>query len=470
MAELAVGIVGLAGLITVAESAFIRVHRFLKHVRKAEQQVNDLFRLITNLYGTLQGVERIVSDFNFGKLAAERYNTSITHCTDLLNRLSIKLEVFHDNRDSSSSKMKLSTRWKWPFSVEETEQMYKDVERYQAALGVSLISEGLAIGIETHAEISSVRDDVARIRDVLEESSRLALSEEQNKILSAVSSLNPWEQYRFNLRTKQQGTGIWFLESPEFTDWLRIDNSALWVFGIPGAGKSVLASAAINKVLNNMAANDTVTAFFFCDYKRPETHVPEALLRSLVQQIGRQNERCYQRLESFVSKHCRKPGDNGVELSVSNQLRDLSFEVHDLEALLAQMAADLRQLVILVDGLDECGDHVRSTVQALTHISHCSPHVKMYLSSRDIPDIRKAFGGWPSISIAARSIDLLLFVGEQIKSRVEKGIPKPLELDSESTKVEIMDALVKGAEGMFRWVSPETLLGPSGSTGMNQYC
>lgn len=460
MAELAVGIVGLAGLITVAESAFVRIHRFLKHVRKAEQQVNDLFCLITNLYGTLQGVERIVSDFNFGKLAAERYNASITHCSDLLNRISKKLEVFHDNRDSSSSRIKLSKRLKWPFSVEETEQMYKDVERYQAALGVSLISEGLAIGIETHAEISSVRDDVARIRDVLEDSLTLAMSEEQNRIISAVSSLSPWDQYRFNLRTRQQGTGIWFLESPEFTDWLRIDNSALWIYGIPGAGKSILASAAINKVLNMNAANDTVTAFFFCDYKRPDTHVPEALLRSLVQQIARQNEKCYERLESFVSKHCRKMGESRAQLSVSNQLRNLSFEIDDLEALLAQMAADLRQLVILVDGLDECGDNVRSIVQALKRISQCSPHVKMYLSSRDIPDIRKALGDWPSVSIAARSIDLLLFVGEQIKSRVEKGIPKQLDLDSESTKAEIMDALVKGAEGMFRWVSVESLPRP----------
>lgn len=191
MAELAVGIVGLAGLITVAESAFMRIHRFLKHVRKAEQQVNDLFRLITNLYGTLQGIERIVSDFHFGTLVAERYNTSITHCTELLNRISKRLEVFHDSKDSSSIRMRVSSRWKWPFSVEETEQMYKDVERYQAALGVSLISEGLAIGIETHTESSSVKDDVTRIRDVLEESSRVAMSEEQNRIISAVSALCP---------------------------------------------------------------------------------------------------------------------------------------------------------------------------------------------------------------------------------------------------------------------------------------
>lgn len=271
------------------------------------------------------------------------------------------------------------------------------------------------------------------------------------------------------MRTRQKGTGIWFLESPEFTDWLRTENSVLWVFGIAGAGKSILASAAINKVLNMEAASDTVIAFFFCDYKRPETHMPEAVLRSLVQQIGRQNERCYKRLESFISKHSRNPGDNRAELSLSNQLRNLSFEMIDLEALLAQIAADLRQLVILVDGLDECGDYVRSVVQTLKHISECSPHVKTYLSSRDIPDIRKAFSEWPSISIAARSIDLLLFVSEEIKTRVEKGIPKPLELDSESTKVEIMDALVKGAEGMFRWVSLEFSLGPLGDTIMTQY-
>lgn len=224
-------------------------------------------------------------------------------------------------------------------------------------------------------------------------------------------------------------------------------------FGIPGAGKSVLTSAAIYTA-SRTVTSDTLTAFFFfCDYKKPETQSPKAILGSLVVQIAEKNERCYSRLQEFVLKGRQRPGNWASAQDPTDQLRALDYDTEDLELVFAKMANDLRQVMVFVDGLDECGDNVRRVAQSLRNVSQCSTQVKVYLSSRDIPDIRKALNGWPSISIAARSTDLLVYVGAQIKSRIENGIPKPLELDSENTKVEIMDALVDGAQGMFRWVS-----------------
>lgn len=226
MAELALGI---AGLITVAESAFGRIRKFIKRVRKADKQVNDLFILVTNLYGTLQGLDRIIKDFNFGRAAAERYNTHIVHCTDLLNRISRRLEKFQDSPGTASSKTSFSTRVKWPFSMEETQEIHKDVERHQAALGFSLVSEGLSIGLELQESIASVKDDIATIHEYIQKRSAATVSKEQQKVLSAISSLDPWEQHAFNIKAREAGTGIWFLESPEFKDWLSADNSRLWM-------------------------------------------------------------------------------------------------------------------------------------------------------------------------------------------------------------------------------------------------
>jgi hypothetical protein len=40
----------------------------------------------------------------------------------------------------------------------------------------------------------------------------------------------------------EPGTGSWVLRSPEWTNWLTLTTRCLWVHGIPGAGKTILAS------------------------------------------------------------------------------------------------------------------------------------------------------------------------------------------------------------------------------------
>src|SRR5262245_58071509 len=48
---------------------------------------------------------------------------------------------------------------------------------------------------------------------------------------------------------KEEATGQWFLESPEFANWLREPGSTLFCPGIPGAGKTMLAAITIDHLL-----------------------------------------------------------------------------------------------------------------------------------------------------------------------------------------------------------------------------
>jgi hypothetical protein len=53
-------------------------------------------------------------------------------------------------------------------------------------------------------------------------------------------------------------------ESNEFKHWLNTTNSRLWLYGIPGAGKLVLASSIIEETLKQ-GNKDCAVAFFYCD-------------------------------------------------------------------------------------------------------------------------------------------------------------------------------------------------------------
>ena len=45
-------------------------------------------------------------------------------------------------------------------------------------------------------------------------------------------------------------TGDWVFETPEWDKWINCRERALWIHGIPGAGKTILASHVIDKTLS----------------------------------------------------------------------------------------------------------------------------------------------------------------------------------------------------------------------------
>lgn len=55
--------------------------------------------------------------------------------------------------------------------------------------------------------------------------------EERQKVLRWLSPLNTWDIHDTAANVHCKGTGHWFVESTEFSDWLRSDSSFLWLTG-----------------------------------------------------------------------------------------------------------------------------------------------------------------------------------------------------------------------------------------------
>ncbi|KAF7318687.1 Ankyrin repeat protein [Mycena chlorophos] len=68
-----------------------------------------------------------------------------------------------------------------------------------------------------------------------------APSEDYYLLMDFASSLNFLPQQQEIYETWQKGTGGWFLEHPDFLDWVSGPTKLLWCAGIPGSGKTVLA-------------------------------------------------------------------------------------------------------------------------------------------------------------------------------------------------------------------------------------
>jgi len=66
------------------------------------------------------------------------------------------------------------------------------------------------------------------------------IGNERKKILDTIGPFDPSAHQNIAIKLRQPGTGVWFTEGPQFKHWLETTNGKLWLYGIPGAGKTVL--------------------------------------------------------------------------------------------------------------------------------------------------------------------------------------------------------------------------------------
>jgi hypothetical protein len=67
------------------------------------------------------------------------------------------------------------------------------------------------------------------------------IGNERKRILDTIGSFDPSGHQNIAIKLRQPGTGVWFTEGSHFKRWLETPNAKLWLYGIPGAGKTVLA-------------------------------------------------------------------------------------------------------------------------------------------------------------------------------------------------------------------------------------
>ncbi|KAJ5373531.1 hypothetical protein N7517_005537 [Penicillium concentricum] len=141
-------------------------------------------------------------------------------------------------------------------------------------------------------------------------------------------------------RAGHPGTGRWLLENQAFKDWFDPNYPKipplLWLNGIPGAGKTVLASLAIEET-RKLTPKPTVL-FFYCKHGDPERNNFLALARSLLAQILEQD----QNLLLYFYQQCCNSKD-AVLTSPEKVTTLLTFALKNCKS-----------AYIIIDGLDEC--------------------------------------------------------------------------------------------------------------------
>ncbi|KAM5350409.1 hypothetical protein ACJ41O_006914 [Fusarium nematophilum] len=436
----------IAGLVTLADLVFRATLKYAKSVKGAPKEVQDLLNEVKDLSCVLHNLSLVAFSLETDP-APQNANANtpkpyhLHECRQLLRRLEEKLPAL----EAQSGRQKLQSHLKWPFSSSETKEILASVSRHKQTINIALAADSisklnlcLSQQKVTGENIKNLQHTVKKILDI---ETKISLDRKRREVLKAFKKVDARPEFEKNRTLRHPMTGLWLTESSDFEDWYSSPKARIWCSGIPGAGKSVIAGAIVDECLQRTRTNPgSAVGYFFCTYKDPLTFTTINILSSLCAQLALQDETAYGILEEYHDE------------SQTSHIRGL-ITTPGLSQALHAMCKVFTQVYLIVDGLDECGNEVESTVDDLVSLSLADRNDNIHLSllSRDEFMIRqRTMPHFHWIEIEAHTEDVQLYVATELDQRIST---KKLRLRDEGLKDEIMAKLVKGAKGMFRWVT-----------------
>ncbi|ERF71769.1 hypothetical protein EPUS_01684 [Endocarpon pusillum Z07020] len=460
----------VAGLITVADIVIRNGHKYIKAVKNADKTVVSLMREVNLLSGTLHSLRNVAEGLE-DEAESFRFTTKVHHveyCYQTLRKINLLLENFELSK-SKGVLHSAAQRLRWPLSVSETKELMAEVERHRTILGLALQADEMSALLTLLAKEEAIGAVVSDIHRGLDRDrvhrNMLAMSrsvpqlyqktfthenqdEQRRKMLEWLcpATLDPTRNHESSISLCQPGSGTWFTEGVEFQEWRLKKSSKLWLYGIPGAGKTILMSTIIQELEKDIGKDEGKMLLIdylahlqsLFSFTNAETQEISKILGSLVKQFMVQDETevAFEALRVCYHSH-----------------QDPSPRLPKPEKLLELLHAVVRPFsvaAVIIDGIDEISSNRLEATELLRCINQPHGSIRTLFASRCEIDIEECLDDYERVSIAARSSDLELYVASEIEIRTKR---KQLNIKDPDLKAQIMKRLINGADGMFRWVA-----------------
>ncbi|KAM0544534.1 hypothetical protein ACHAPJ_011751 [Fusarium lateritium] len=237
------------------------------------------------------------------------------------------------------------------------------------------------------------------------------------------------QQSDYNGR-RQEGTGQWFLRSPEFQAWVKPKKKTLFCPGIPGAGKTIITSLVIDKLYARRQKDPSIGfAYLYCDFRRKDEQDIVSLLAGLLKQLSETQDPLPEEMQQLYVEY--KKSQNRPSRS-------------ELMAAMTKAIGRYSQVYIIIDALDEC-QIAGCRTKLLSEIFKLQVKVgiNIFCTSRPIPEIMKSFEAATYMNIRAQDEDLHHYLAGNM-DRLPSFV-----LSNDGLQKNIKDTISKIANGMF---------------------
>ncbi|KAH7136380.1 hypothetical protein EDB81DRAFT_762066 [Dactylonectria macrodidyma] len=314
----------------------------------------------------------------------------------------------------------------WPLKQSKAMKLLNELATHKATISLSL-QTSMAVSVR------GVVKDVGELKDSV--SGKAFTIAGVYIVLTLVGNIAAERDKRLSSTRNTPLTGFRPLSSG-LTGSLEAPRQLLWVYGIPGAGKTVLASSVIERLKSRCSHPGTGErhgyAYYYCYHARTNQNDVESFLGWMTSQLCRQAD--------FLPPEIKETYSLGTRPSVAEYLRPLKLVCQRFD-----------KLFIVIDALDESQSRHKfiDFLRLLTQDQTFS-NMSILVTSRDEIDIRRALHP-VSISLSMSNC----YVDQDIRHYIQSELcsdPKftrwPLDL-----RESVEDALSQGAKGMFRWAA-----------------
>jgi hypothetical protein len=286
-------------------------------------------------------------------------------------------------------------------------------------------------------EIEEASEDITHTSLSTTQIQNRSHEERLGKICSWLSAPDPSTNYYKAHKQRHAETGLWLLQDARFAEWKKSATSRLWLYGIPGCGKTILSSIIIEHLLQHCRDDATiVTAYFYFDFNDTQKQDPELMLRSLLRQL-------LQRL--FTAPK----GVDALFSSCGNGQRQPSL--HALLEVILQVMQQFTHVYIVLDALDECTQREELMDMLETVAGWQLGNVHLLMTSRKEGDIES------SLKTYVQEEDTICLQRDVVDKDIQLYVRQRLSDDKTLTKwnkdaavrQEIETALMRGACGMY---------------------
>jgi hypothetical protein len=274
-----------------------------------------------------------------------------------------------------------------------------------------------------HAGTQAIKEDSLLIRDAQS-------LQQHNAIMEWLSPTNFPAQQHDIINRRQEGTGQWFLDSPEFKRWLQGANETIFCPGIPGAGKTMMSAITIDYLHRTVGwCDDIAVAYLFCSYKAQADQSASSLLTALLKQLVQSRPEIAALVTHIYDNHSKQNSRPSID---------------EIIRILLSICSNYTTVYVIVDALDECSDRDGTRGRLINTLRELQSRIdlRLFFTSRFIPETTQKFQSDLRLEVRASEVDVRRFVAGQIPR-----LPNCIR-DNDDLKRTVENEIVNAVDGM----------------------
>ncbi|KAH7024432.1 uncharacterized protein B0I36DRAFT_366377 [Microdochium trichocladiopsis] len=369
-------------------------------------------------------ISRFESDSSSaGQAPLDAFN-SLLQSDNVLGQYQTTLEGIHEKLEECSTTknfQKLRQLATWKTDKADLEKGFQRLDRLRGTIELFMASETLARTVSHGNTLRAIKQNTTTIIE-----SQISSEEEAKK-----TTILDWVEQRSNrydtlqrdhYGRAQPGTGRWFLESEPFQRWTSGTSKTLFCPGMPGSGKTIIASVTTDYLRSHFPPQDSNVAFI---------HEKIRLEKVVVE---------------FYDKHAR------VEPCVG-----------DITALLQHLMGLAPRTFIILDALDELSNEVGANgckgllncvtqlqATAATDAGNQQGHqLRLLVTARPGTELTASFHPDTTIQIHSAAEDIRLYLEKRVEDLDELPEVDDDGNEADMLRIRIVNRILEAADGLF---------------------